>query len=592
MALAMIAKERSSKVAVEAQTQQRVASSSWGQMVWLMNGRRRLALLGLVTALVVTVYALANHTLGFPLDDAWIHQDFARTLAQHGIFAYASGRSGAGSTSPLWVLLLTPAQLLPGGAPLWLVIAWADALGVLALFGLAWATSSLAELWLADVDTRLRSLGALAAGIVVITEWHLTWAALSGMETMLFVFLSVLLLLGVSRAWRPVWLGGLAALLTVVRPEGVVLAALVGVALVVQADVRSQSAPPRWRAVWLYLGVYVLGLLPLLAFNEVASGHLLPSTFYAKGVYYALGTSEFSRLAGYGLGVLGFLVSSPLVALGLPGTAYALWLTRRDWARGTQWLALIWVLALIGVYAIHLPVVYQNGRYLMPVLPVLLALGVTGSLRFLSGGGYRLLPVALTVLALGLGLLSVVRGAAIYTANIRYINGYQVETALWLRANTPSDALVATHDIGAIGYFSGRQVIDLGGLTQPELVPLLGDQGALVAYLQRAHVGYVVMFPDWFPPPRLLWAAVKSGEVHRTHDPAIAAIGGSDLVTYKTGWYQARSFAFHLSVSARPVARLFSRTSYTPASRSGDRLKVWVYDTKRRIVVYYVRFRL
>jgi hypothetical protein len=536
-------------LATAAQLRQRANGSLWDRAAKLLNGRRRVWLLGLATMLVVALYVVVNHSLGFPLDDAWIHQDFARTLAQHGVFAYAPDRGGAGATSPFWVLLLTPAQLLPGSAPLWLVIVWAEALGALALFGLAWATSSLAELWLADVAERWRALGALAAGLAVITEWHLTWAALSGMETSLFVLLSVLLLLGVSRVWRPAWLGTLAALLTTTRPEGVVLALLVALALALRSGERLHLVPQRWRRVLVYLGVYVLGLLPLLLLNEVAAGSLLPSTFYAKGVYYALGTSELTRLAGYGVGVLGFLVSSPLVALGLPGAAYALWRARHDWRCETQWLALAWAFALIGVYAIHLPVVYQNGRYLMPVLPVLLALGVTGSVRFMSAGSYRVLAGALLVLALAMAVLSVGRGAGIYAANVRYINGYQVETALWLRTHTPAAALVATHDIGAIGYFSDRQVIDLGGLTQPEIVPLLNDQQALVAYLRRAHVDYVVMFPDWFPPPRLLWAAVEHNEVHRAHDPEIAAIGGSDLVTYKTDWGTTSPPGLRLPVS-------------------------------------------
>jgi hypothetical protein len=551
MPLAGMAEKRSSDVIAHAQTQQKTRRMLWERANWLLNRRGRLIVLGMVTALVVALYLLVNHTLGFPLDDAWIHQDFARTLAQHGVFAYAPDQSGAGSTSPLWVLLLTPAQAVPGGAPLWLVIAWADTLGALALFGLAWATSALAESWLADVDERLRALGSLAAGLAVITEWHLTWAALSGMETLLFAFLSVLLLVGVGRSWRPAWLGLLAALLTATRPEGVVLAVLVAAALALRSGTRWHPEVRRWRAVLIYLGVYALGMVPLLVLNEAASGHLLPSTFYAKGAYYALGTSEPTRLASYALGVLGFLGSSPLVALGLPGTVYALWLARRDGVQGTQWLALIWAMALIGVYAVHLPVVYQNGRYLMPVLPVLLGLGVTGSQRFASVGGYRVLPGVLLVLALSMATLSVARGAGIYRANIHYINDYQAETALWLRAHTASDALVATHDIGAIGYFSDRRVIDLGGLTQPDIVPLLDDQQALLAYLQRAHVDYVVMFPDWFPPPRVLLAAVARNEVHRAHDPAIAAIGGSDFVTYKTGWGAASASASKSPVSAR-----------------------------------------
>lgn len=37
---------------------------------------------------------------GFPLDDAWIHQTYARNLAQSGQLAYLPGQPSAGSTSP------------------------------------------------------------------------------------------------------------------------------------------------------------------------------------------------------------------------------------------------------------------------------------------------------------------------------------------------------------------------------------------------------------------------------------------------------------------------------------------------------------
>jgi hypothetical protein len=193
--------------------------------------------------------------------------------------------------------------------------------------------------------------------------------------------------------------------------------------------------------------------------------------------------------------------------------------------------------------------------------------------------GFRLLPAVLLALAVALAVLSIVRGAGIYTSNISYINDYQVETALWLRDHTPPAALVATHDIGAIGYFSGRQIIDLGGLTQPELVPLLNDQQALVAYLQQKHVGYVVMFPDWFPPPRVLWMAVEQHEVHRTHDPAIAAIGGSDLVTYQTGWGNTGTAAMRAAMSRYRAMGHLSGEAWTAVA--------WVARSRNVLTVTY-----
>jgi hypothetical protein len=51
------------------------------------------------------VYLLRSRRLlglGLPLDDAWIHQTYARSLADRGEWAFQAGEPSAGSTSPLW----------------------------------------------------------------------------------------------------------------------------------------------------------------------------------------------------------------------------------------------------------------------------------------------------------------------------------------------------------------------------------------------------------------------------------------------------------------------------------------------------------
>ena len=57
--------------------------------------------------------------VGYPLDDAWIHQTYARSLALRGEWAYWPGEVSAGSTSPLWTILLIPGQLIPNGMFFW-----------------------------------------------------------------------------------------------------------------------------------------------------------------------------------------------------------------------------------------------------------------------------------------------------------------------------------------------------------------------------------------------------------------------------------------------------------------------------------------
>ncbi len=54
-----------------------------------------------LAAASVAAYARAAGGAGFPLDDAWIHQVYARNLALHGQWAFVLGQPSAGSTSPL-----------------------------------------------------------------------------------------------------------------------------------------------------------------------------------------------------------------------------------------------------------------------------------------------------------------------------------------------------------------------------------------------------------------------------------------------------------------------------------------------------------
>ncbi len=88
----------------------------------------------------------------FPLDDSWIHMQFARNLAEGRGFAYNPGVPVSGSTAPLWTLALGGAFTVFGPHPV-----LAKALGLGLALATAWLTGSLAELW-----TGRRELGLLA----------------------------------------------------------------------------------------------------------------------------------------------------------------------------------------------------------------------------------------------------------------------------------------------------------------------------------------------------------------------------------------------------------------------------------------------
>ena len=104
------------------------------------------------------------------------------------------------------------------------------------------------------------------------------------------------------------------------------------------------------------------------------------------------------------------------------------------------------------------------------------------------------------VLALSYGVLTLIflfLGAYAYAEDVGFIEGEMVATARWLAANTAEETLIATHDIGAIGYFAKRPLLDLAGLLSPNVIPFLTDQTAMVGYAVEQGADYLVTAPGW-----------------------------------------------------------------------------------------------
>jgi hypothetical protein len=88
-------------------------------------------------------------------------------------------------------------------------------------------------------------------------------------------------------------------------------------------------------------------------------------------------------------------------------------------------------------------------------------------------------------------------GLQVYAEDVAFVNGEMVDVSLWLRDNTPSSALVAAHDIGAIGFFAERPILDLAGLISPEVIDLLPDEANLTDYVAGSQAEYLVTAPGW-----------------------------------------------------------------------------------------------
>jgi len=501
---------------------------------------------------------------GYPLDDAWIHQSYARTLAQTGQVAFAPGRPSTGSTSLMWTFLLALGYMarLPQAL-------WTYGLGALAWFLAAWRAQSLM-----DRLTPNRRRVVPWVTLACLLEWHLAWAALSGMEITLFCFLSLLLLERYAAGAGPLTLGLLGGLLVWARPEGLVLAALVLPAAALTRAAAPGRAPlpdpapghrtNRTRRAHLLLLVAGLAasLAPYLVLNLVISGQPFPSTLYAKQAEYRILLDQpiWQRLW--------VVVRRPLVGaqvLLLPGFVWQVYVllrqalltcrSRRAFAAQesrerparvrTRALAALlppaWWAAYHGLYALQLPVDYQHGRYLMPALPILLAYGTTGTLHWLgqaTEGGLAQRPftrvwtraLAGTLAVLYLAFL--VLGAQAYVTDRCIIQREMVQVALWLAEKTPPDVLIAAHDIGAIGYWAQRPLLDLAGLINPEVIPFMQDQDRLLEYVIGQQAYYLVTFPSWYPE---LVRDDRLTQVYPAQGQAAPPAYGESMTVYQVG---------------------------------------------------------
>ncbi|MDQ7029552.1 MAG: hypothetical protein Q9O62_07120 [Ardenticatenia bacterium] len=458
-------------------------------------GQLRCALAALLVVLATAglyltfAYRLAGE-LGLPLDDAWIHQTYARNLAELNQWVYTPGTFSAGSTAPLWTILLSLAYALPGSP-----LGWTYGLGLFFLVATAWMGYRLSRLLFGEQQV------AWATAFALLLEWHLAWSGVSGMEIPLYTFFLLWLLVvyaeHVRDDPRPISWGALGGLLMLIRPESVLLTGLVAAHFL--AVRRRQAIRP----LLLFAGSWALVVAPYVGFNWMISGALFPNTFYAKQMEYAEVVRRLPLWRRFLQQAWQPFVGAQVLLL--PGLAWLTWqAVRRGWSallrpEGALALPLAWAIAVVSSYALRLPVTYQHGRYMMPLIPLVIVYGLGSTWQLVRRLPSFVLRRAWAVSVAALLVIFWARGALAYGEDTAIITCEAVETARWVAQNTPTDALIAAHDIGALGYFASRPLLDLAGLVSPEVIPIIRDEAALADYLAARGADYLVVAPDWYP---------------------------------------------------------------------------------------------
>ncbi|WP_162910009.1 hypothetical protein [Aggregatilinea lenta] len=483
-----------------------------------MNGRagqqQRRAWLALCIAvgLVVVLYVSASLALSrspvlMPLDDTYIHFQYARQMALGHPMIYNPGDPAtSGGTSLLYPSVLAVGYLV--GFTGWRLALWAMAVGALAFFGSAWLVYLIArENPLLD-GARQHGI-ALALALAYAVGGPFVWAAVSGMETALVLFVALLTFYAVQQ--NRLRLGVIAGvLLTLVRPEGVILSALAMAALLVRipCPVRRRDRPRR--AATLALPVIAAGVQPLVTL--IATGTTSASGMQAKSHLYNTGAPLDARIRTIleffgrmwrellsGSSEYAGTFTSPLLAeLALAGLVLGVWIAWRRRMLNVAVLALVWILALTAAVSTLDTAFWQFKRYQLPVMALFFpaAAWTCGAVAdaLARRGLPRWLGWALPALILAPALLTTVTFARNYAENVAVVRDQQVPMAKWTVANVPGDARIGVHDVGVLRYFGDHGLYDVVGLTTPGPAAAW-RQGPGAVYEHMASSAYR---PDYF----------------------------------------------------------------------------------------------
>jgi hypothetical protein len=418
----------------------------------------------LLFALAVLARLVFHQMTGFMADDAFITFRYAQHLAAGHGFVYNIGEHVLGTSTPLFTFIL----------------------GLIGATGL-------------DIPRTALAISLLCAGMTAVVIFRTAtilrftrWAALpavmyilwprsivadsSGMETALFSLLIAAAIYYHTKR-SPINALAMATLATLTRLEGAGL-------LVILLAYYLYTYRDRWQQI-LIVPAFLLG--PWIAFATIYFGSPIPNSIPAKLALY----SRFGADSWYGS--LSYLMAwhHPLgwliVASALVG---GWWLWKKQFWGG---LAAFWVLGMVAFYTVSKT--HMFFWYPVPLYPVLLifvaavAPFVESRWRWFEAHALIMRPFVFVIVSAVL-LLGMSSPIVQYREAQNEIDACHRAVATYLIAEATPDDLVAAEDIGYMGYYSSKRILDRDGLVSPEAVPYnrAGDYRGLVLDSKAAWV--------------------------------------------------------------------------------------------------------
>ena len=436
-------------------------------------------------------------------DDSWVTFRYAWNLAVGNGFVYNVGERFLGTSAPGYAVLLALAGL-PSPSLIPLVSSVICSVSLVTV-GLALYTfGRLHDDW----------LGGLAAGLLFVTN-PISIEAFGGEMVPQLALILWALVAQVRQRWMLAVILAVGA--AIIRPDGLVALGLLGLH---QLWLRRRLPWREMIAAAVVLGVWYGALW-------IYFGEPLPQTVGAKtaqrlsGMWIPLGmglVDWFKALTIWPGSVYGSRTApgyTTLICLALVGLPAMLWF--RHW-----WLVMAWPIAYMLAYR-QLHLTFYHWYAVTPLLAVVVsaaaAIAAVGAAvtwmarRSQSASLGATAPASAATdaqrlvfesVCLLLVVVFVALPVARFSMRVASSSPQPVERAYeslgrWFAANTPPTASIGYLEIGFVGYYAQRTLIDPLGLVNPGVGPHVAERDLLWAY-RHYRPDYIVHNRAFFPP--------------------------------------------------------------------------------------------
>lgn len=389
---------------------------------------------------VVALVLFARDHWGGVYDDTFIYLRYVKNLrAGCGLRFNCDGPPVEGFTGPLYLAVLWLGSLVTRQLIDLSQIVCTAALGV----ALALAVWTAAVVGRHQPAARLSMVLAGATAVALALDHFVLLNAITGMETALAAatVTAIALAAVTERRWLLVAAVGAGLL---VRPENLVF--------VVALPILPALRRPKYLATAAGI-VIAIGIARYAVF-----GTLAPNTYYAKSG----GTWRHCEL---GLAYLADALADFPLAFGAP---LALTLPAGPVRRACGFL-LAGSAAWVAFFLRSGGDLFEYSRLFFPLVPMLSVLALVGIAELARRVTRRELAAAIAPAVCAIVIAA--RAAVVHALPPQHASPRVVEWAAvgsYLRAHFPH-ATIATVPIGAIGYYSQLPIVDLVGLTEPEI---------------------------------------------------------------------------------------------------------------------------